>query len=84
MDLQAVEALNEDLEAFTSDIFKYLGYQGQRSYGQQYLRGLMLDGKRKSVEPMASRLGLPRQNLGHFIARAASATRAHTVSRCAC
>ncbi|HUR05587.1 MAG TPA: hypothetical protein VM347_23795 [Nonomuraea sp.] len=48
MDLQAVEALNEDLTEFTRDIFKYLGYQGQRSYGQQYLRGLMLDGKRKA------------------------------------
>ncbi|MEV4580485.1 IS701 family transposase [Nonomuraea jabiensis] len=69
MDLNAVEALNEDLTEFTRDIFKYLGYQGQRRYGQQYLRGLMLDGKRKSVEPMASRLGLPRQNLGHFIAQ---------------
>ncbi|MGY5059235.1 IS701 family transposase [Streptomyces sp. 900105755] len=31
------------------------------------LRGLMLDGRRKSVEPMAERLGTPRQNLGHFV-----------------
>lgn len=29
----------------------------------------MLDGKRKSVEPMAERLGIPRQNLGHFVAQ---------------
>jgi SRSO17 transposase len=69
MDLQAVEALNTDLAEFTGDIFKYLAYQGQRGYGQRYLRGLMLDGKRKSVEPMAGRLGLPRQNLGHFVAQ---------------
>jgi SRSO17 transposase len=67
--LQQVEALNTDLDQFTGDIFTYLAYQGQRRYGQQYLRGLMLDGKRKSVEPMANRLGLPRQNLGHFVAQ---------------
>ena len=69
MDLQAVEALDADLPEFTGDIFKYLAYKGQRGYGQQYLRGLMLDGKRKSVEPMAARLGIPRQNLGHFVAQ---------------
>lgn len=27
----------------------------------------MLDGRRKPVEPMAERLGIPRQNLGHFV-----------------
>src|SRR5919198_4374645 len=70
MDLQAIEALNTDLDQFTGDIFKYLAYQGQRGYGRQYLRGLMLEGKRTSVEPMAARLGLPRQNLAHFLARA--------------
>ncbi|WP_275888213.1 transposase [Nonomuraea lactucae] len=51
------------------DIFNSLAYQGRRSYGRQYLRGPLLDGKRNSVEPMAGRLGLPRQNLGHFIAQ---------------
>nr|WP_228562348.1 IS701 family transposase [Catenulispora rubra] len=40
---------------------------GQREFGGVYLRGLMLDGRRKSVEPMAARLGVPRQNLGHFV-----------------
>jgi SRSO17 transposase len=69
MDLQAIEALNADLAEFTGDIFTYRAYQGQRSHGRQYLRGLMLDAKRKSVEPMAGRLGLPRQNLGHFVAQ---------------
>jgi SRSO17 transposase len=28
----------------------------QRRWGQTYLRGLLLDGKRKSIEPMAARL----------------------------
>jgi SRSO17 transposase len=53
MDREAVEELNVDLAEFTGDVFAYLAYAGQRGYGQQYLRGLMLDGRRKSVEPMA-------------------------------
>lgn len=69
MERQAVEELNADLAEFTDDVFAYLAYAGQRGYGRQYLRGLMLDGRRKSVEPMAERLGIPRQNLGHFVAQ---------------
>ncbi|MFD7056345.1 transposase [Streptomyces mirabilis] len=56
MERQAVEELNADLAEFTDDVFAYLAYAGQRGYGRQYLRGLMLDGRRKSVEPMAERL----------------------------
>ncbi|WP_406470189.1 IS701 family transposase [Streptomyces sp. NBC_01615] len=67
MERQAVDELDADLGEFTSDVFKYLAYAGQRGHGRHYLRGLMLDGRRKSVEPMAERLGVPRQNLGHFI-----------------
>jgi SRSO17 transposase len=69
MDRHAVDELNADLDEFTGDVFAYLAYAGQRGYGQQYLRGLLLDGRRESVEPMAARLGLPRQNLGHFVAQ---------------
>jgi SRSO17 transposase len=69
MDRQAVEELSVDLAEFTSDVFAYLAYAGQRGHGEQYLRGLMLDGKRKSVEPMAARLGVSRQNLGHFVSQ---------------
>ena len=32
-----------------------------------YVRGLLLDGERKSVEPMASRLGESDQDLHHFV-----------------
>ncbi|MGW1784978.1 IS701 family transposase [Streptomyces sp. NPDC002143] len=90
MEQQAVEELNADLAEFTDDVFAYLAYAGQRGYGRQYLRGLMLDGRRKSVEPMAKRLGIPRQNLGHFVAQSTwdycevmrrVAARAHRVLR---
>jgi SRSO17 transposase len=44
------------LAAFTEDIFESIPRKDQRRWGQTYLRGLLLDGKRKSIEPMAARL----------------------------
>jgi SRSO17 transposase len=44
------------LAAFTEDVFESIPRKDQRRWGQTYLRGLLLDGKRKSIEPMASRL----------------------------
>jgi len=32
-----------------------------------YVRGLMMDGRRKSMEPMAARLGVDRQGLQQFL-----------------
>jgi SRSO17 transposase len=37
-------------------MFQPLARADQRCWGECYLRGLMLDGKRKSIQPMASRL----------------------------
>lgn len=44
------------LEAFAGEMFEPLARKDQRRWGGVYLRGLMLDGKRKSIEPMAARL----------------------------
>jgi SRSO17 transposase len=44
------------LEAFAAEMFEPIARKDQRRWGRVYLRGLMLDGKRKSVEPMAARL----------------------------
>jgi SRSO17 transposase len=44
------------LLAFAQDIFASIPRKDQRRWGQSYLRGLLLDGKRKSIEPMAQRL----------------------------
>jgi SRSO17 transposase len=44
------------LAAFAEDIFASIPRKDQRRWGQSYLRGLLLDGKRKSIEPMAARL----------------------------
>jgi SRSO17 transposase len=44
------------LVAFAAEVFQPLARADQRRWGECYLRGLMLDGKRKSIQPMAARL----------------------------
>jgi SRSO17 transposase len=44
------------LAAFAEDLFASIPRKDQRRWGQTYLRGLLLDGKRKSIQPMAARL----------------------------
>jgi SRSO17 transposase len=44
------------LGAFAEDLFQSIPRKDQRRWGQTYLRGLLLDGKRKSIQPMAARL----------------------------
>ncbi|MGW6396206.1 IS701 family transposase [Streptomyces sp. NPDC055103] len=65
-DLAAVRC---DLEDFAAEVFEPFARNDQRRWGQVYLRGLLADGQRKSVEPMAARLGEDgnRQALAHFI-----------------
>jgi SRSO17 transposase len=57
------------LEAFADEVFASLPRTDQRARGECYLRGLLLDGRRKSIEPMAERLGeVHYQALHHFVA----------------
>ena len=44
------------LVEFAAEMFESMARKDQRRWGEVYLRGLMLDGKRKSIEPMAARL----------------------------
>jgi SRSO17 transposase len=44
------------LTTFAEDLFQSIPRKDQRRWGQRYLRGLLLDGKRKSIQPMATRL----------------------------
>lgn len=44
------------LVEFAAEMFEPMLRKDQRRWGEVYLRGLMLDGKRKSIEPMAARL----------------------------
>ena len=44
------------LVEFAGEMFEPMARTDQRRWGEVYLRGLMLDGRRKSIEPMAARL----------------------------
>ncbi|NUV45188.1 IS701 family transposase, partial [Streptomyces sp. CAI-24] len=66
---EEMASVREDLEAFAAELFDGFFRADQRRWGQAYVRGLLLEGRRKSVEPMAARLGEDgnRQALAHFI-----------------
>jgi SRSO17 transposase len=55
------------LEAFSEEMLGTLKRRDQRAKGELYVRGLMLDGKRKSMQPMAERLGVDHQQLQQFV-----------------
>ena len=44
------------LEQFLVDLLEPLGRSERRHWGSVYVRGLLLDGERKSIEPMSKRL----------------------------
>ena len=56
-----------ELEAFVEDVFASLLRADQRGKGNLYLSGLMLDGRRKSMQPMGTRLGVDYQQLQQFV-----------------
>jgi SRSO17 transposase len=58
-------AVRPVVEEFAARMFADLPRRDQRAKGALYLRGLMLDGKRKSLQPMAERLGVDHQGLQH-------------------
>ncbi|MFE7903250.1 IS701 family transposase [Streptomyces sp. NPDC057424] len=64
-----VSLVRGELEAFAAEVFEPFARKDQRRWGQVYLRGLLTDGRRKSIEPMAARLGADgnRQALANFI-----------------
>ncbi|MCX4722421.1 IS701 family transposase [Streptomyces sp. NBC_00963] len=64
-----IACVRGELETFAAEVFEPFARKDQRRWGQVYLRGLLTDGKRKSVEPMAARLGEEgnRQALAHFV-----------------
>jgi SRSO17 transposase len=43
------------LDRFLKDLLRHLGRSERRRWGAQYIQGLLLDGERKSVVPIASR-----------------------------
>jgi len=64
---EELAAARERLEEFAAEMFAPLTRSDQRNKGQTYLRGLLLDGRRKSMQPMAERLGVDHQGLQQFV-----------------
>src|SRR6266568_438836 len=55
------------LLAFAGEMLGGLARSDQRAAGELYVRGLLTDGRRKSMQPMAGRLGIDHQRLQQFI-----------------
>jgi SRSO17 transposase len=62
-----IEQIRPRLEQFAGQMLEGLPRSDQRAKGELYVRGLLTDGARKSMQPMAQRLGVDHQGLQQFI-----------------
>jgi SRSO17 transposase len=62
-----MEEVRPRLLDFTAGMLGGLPRKDQRAAGELYVRGLLTDGQRKSMVPMAARLGVDHQRLQQFI-----------------
>jgi SRSO17 transposase len=62
-----IAAVRSRLEEFAAEVLESLPRSDQRATGGLYVRGLLLDGRRKSMQPMAERLGVDHQRLQQFM-----------------
>jgi hypothetical protein len=68
MEGSSAQAWEEELERWLAPFLARLRRQAQRRWAPVYLKGLILPGERKSVEPMASRVAPGDiQQLHHFV-----------------
>lgn len=60
--------LDRRLDGFLGDLVAPMGRSERRQWARLYIHGLLLDGERKSIEPMAARLeGAAVQSLRQFV-----------------
>lgn len=65
---ETLKALDARLTHFLEDLLVPMGRSERRHWARVYVQGLLLDGQRKSVEPMAARLeGADVQALRQFV-----------------
>jgi SRSO17 transposase len=64
---QEIAEVRPRLAAFAAEMLGGLRRKDQRVAGELYARGLLTDGRRKSMAPMAARLGTDHQRLQQFI-----------------
>src|SRR6266496_1768586 len=64
---QEIAEVRPRLLDFAAEMLGGLPRKDQRAAGELYVRGLLTDGRRKSMVPMAERLGVDHQRLQQFI-----------------
>lgn len=64
---QEIAEVRPRLLDFTAEMLGGLPRKDMRAAGELYVRGLLADGQRKSMVPMAARLGTDHQRLQQFI-----------------
>ena len=69
MQARGLERVEKSLESFLAGLTASMGRSERRHWAGVYVRGLLLDGERKSVEPMATRLGQSDQALQQFVSQ---------------
>ena len=67
MQVRELERVGKSLESFLTGLTASMGRSERRPWAGVCVRGLLLDGERKSVEPMATRLGQSGQALQQFV-----------------
>lgn len=63
---KALAVLDRRLSDFLHELLAPMGRSERRHWARKYLEGLLLDGERKSIEPMAVRVGADVQALRQF------------------
>src|SRR6266513_4562482 len=64
---EQIELVRPRLVGFAAQMLVGVPRSDQRAKGGLYLRGLLTDGARKSMQPMAERLGVDHQGLQQFV-----------------
>lgn len=77
MNARKLHKLKNEMQAFVEDVAAGIGRSERKHWCSTYLRGLLLDGERKSIEPMASRLtAIDRPEKDYVQRSSSSSTRA--------
>ena len=56
MKVRELNRLRRELASFMSAVAAHFQRRGRGVWGERYVRGLLLDGERKSIEPLADRV----------------------------
>lgn len=67
MDAAGLSRVDEQFDSFVGEVFSSAGRKDRHATVGLYLRALMLDGRRKSMQPMAARLGVDHLRLQQFV-----------------